>query len=204
MLKLQQELPKAFHNKLVLAFEGNYSTIQAWSWIDIFNIASPTKLKYIAGLENALHEVEIHQKVEDSISIADHYRWRDGRHIFDTNTQHLRALLNNNVGKLHISVEKWQTYTQWELKPKKLWSVVWQSFLSKKEACFAWKILHRSPTMNEWRHRHRPATSRQRQCKRCMPWVTEDINHALWECMETREIWEWVRQIVSITSSDQT
>lgn len=62
-LKLQQEIPKAFHNKLVLTFKGNYSKIQACSWINIYNITSDTKLCYIVVLENTLHIAKIFEEV---------------------------------------------------------------------------------------------------------------------------------------------
>lgn len=36
--------------------------------------------------------------MEDNIALPEQYLWKDGRHTFDTTTQHLRSLLNNNGG----------------------------------------------------------------------------------------------------------
>lgn len=57
--RLQEELPKAFDNKIVISFEGNYTPIQARSWIDTFNISSLVKLIYIDCLVSALFVAEV-------------------------------------------------------------------------------------------------------------------------------------------------
>lgn len=55
---------------------------------------------------------------------------------------------------------------------------------------------------NEWQFRNRPNTSRRKRCKCCRPKVVEDINHALWECKETKDLWIWVQRILPLTTTD--
>lgn len=57
--RLQEELPQAFDNKVVLSFKGNYFVNQAQSWIETFNVTSGIKLLYIESLGNALYVAEV-------------------------------------------------------------------------------------------------------------------------------------------------
>lgn len=46
--------------------------------------------------------------------------WKDGRHIFNTKTSHLRQLLSDELPAYHSSVTKWQNQIQWASEPSKL------------------------------------------------------------------------------------
>lgn len=54
---------ESFPQQTSHGLQRDYSPIQARSWIDIYNIAANTKLRYITRLENALHVVEIVEEV---------------------------------------------------------------------------------------------------------------------------------------------
>lgn len=70
----------------------------------------------------------------DAIEITNHFKWKDGRDIFDKIIAHLRFMLYWGNANDHISALKWSDQLCINFDVKKSCQAIWQPFLSIKEA----------------------------------------------------------------------
>lgn len=120
------------------------------------------------------------------------YTWKDGRGIFETDTTHLRLLLNPPVTEMHVGLQKWAKFSVQVPPPKALWTDTWKPFRAAKINCFLWQLIYRIPATNVCRWPKLPRTHEDTHYKRFTNREAKEINHCFWECPKVHGIWRWV------------
>lgn len=50
-------------------------------------------------------QLRLISKLSEDIAITDYFMWKDGKEIFNTNTSHLRRMLNKTEAQKHVVVD---------------------------------------------------------------------------------------------------
>lgn len=122
-------------------------------------------------------------KFKNQIVISKHFKWPNGKNIFDTHIGHLHRILGKNKDLVYAGIVKWNQHLNATFNFKSTMQVIWQPFLSAKESCFSWQVIYHIPTTNVWRFQHLLEVQPKKQCK-CMLCKVDQviIIHCLWRC----------------------
>lgn len=127
--------------------------------------------------------------------------WKDGTTFFATSTAHIRRMLNQPRPAPHVALQRWIDEHSWNGDFGRLWRETWHPKSSQDENAFAWQMIYGVPTTLVYRLRWIPINDPSLRCTRCSLLTPETIDHTIFGCPASQQIWEWVNTLLTTLSA---
>ncbi|KAG0593412.1 hypothetical protein KC19_1G327900 [Ceratodon purpureus] len=118
--------------------------------------------------------------------------WSSGDPLHNYTVPKGRKLLNPRLHLTRTISQKWAGVVEADFTPD--WRDVWGSARPRKEAAFAWSLVHRAVAVNHWRHRAIVEVSDLCQC--CDLGQPETLEHCFHACAPAMRAWDFVATIL--------
>lgn len=126
------------------------------------------------------------------------YFWKDGKDYFATSIAHLRQMQNSPRPIHHSALQKWQDRRNWNGNLEALWRETLHNSRSQAKNVYLWQMIYGIPTTLVYKDHRIPVNDLRMHCTRCTLLVLERIEHTIYECLASREIWKWVALLITL------
>lgn len=101
----------------------------------------------------------------------------------------------------HVAIQRWVTKHGWNSDLGRLWKETWHPKISQDENTFAWQMIYGIPTTLVYRHHWISITDPSLRCTRCSRLQPETIQHTIFSCPASQDIWAWVNILLTSLST---
>lgn len=130
------------------------------------------------------------------------YRWSDGTLLVSSSTSQLRLLQVRNRIDTHSTLAKWERQLG-RRDLAEVWQATWLKYRLAAKNIFLWQFVYHVPATNRWRLPDRPASYPATWCQKCRLNVPKDVYHCIWDCLNSKECWQWCASILAWVSQGQ-